>query len=84
MVKCTMISKNKGGKYILSTQRVTTTSAYNFSNVPGSITLEQIELKKKHNLVIECLTFEGRIPHIATESIKHDNNMTSYQIVLIP
>jgi hypothetical protein len=50
MVKYTMILKNEGENYILSSQKVTTMSACNFFNVPGSITLKQIELKKEIQL----------------------------------
>src|ERR1044072_1080609 len=58
------MSKNEGGKYISRSHKVTTISFCNVGKIAGSITLLQIDLKKKHSLVIVLLTFYGRIEHI--------------------
>ena len=58
--KCTvrwiMMSKKEGGKYFSSKHNVLTNSDCSKSSVNGSITLEHIELKNEHNLVIANLT----------------------------
>src|ERR1051325_622844 len=55
------MSKNEGGKYISTSHQVATISFCNVGKISRSITLLQIDLKKKHNLVIALLTFSGRI-----------------------
>ena len=64
--KCTMMSKNNGGKNISSWHKMITISAWSSSNFKGSMTLLQIEEKNAHKRVIVCLTFFGKIPRIAT------------------
>jgi hypothetical protein len=68
MVKCTIISKKDGGRNISSSHRVTEISLFNVANDYGFITFPHIELKKKHNLMMEFLTCGGRIPRIFTGS----------------
>src|SRR3954464_9141406 len=60
----TIMSKNEGGKYISRSHKVTTISFCNVGKIAGSTTLLQIDLKKKHSLVIALLTFSGRIERI--------------------
>jgi len=64
--KCTMTSKNDGGKNISSWHKMITISAWSSSNFKGAMTLLQFEKKNAYKRVIVCLTFLGKIPRIAT------------------
>ena len=64
--KCTIMSKNEGGKNIYIWQRTTATSSSKSSNCLGSITFAHIELKMKHTRLIATQTFSGNVPRIAT------------------
>jgi len=67
-IRCIMISKNEGGKYISSWHSVTTTSFCNSFSFIGSITLLHIVLKQKQSRVMTWRTCYGNIEYIVTVS----------------
>jgi len=66
IIKWTMMSKNEGGKYILSWHKITIASFSKSSNVARSITFWQILLKNMQRRVMTCLTLLGKMPRITT------------------
>jgi len=67
-IRCTMISKNEGEKYISSWHNVTTIFFCNSSSFSGSITLLHTALKKKHSWVMTWRTCFRSIERIATDN----------------
>ena len=60
------MSKNERGKYISNWHMIIIASFSSSSNLRGSMTLQHMALKRKHEGVMACLTFLGKMSRIAT------------------